>query len=217
MKCSNCRNNVEKGWAYCPSCGMGIEKGRMFDDIFSRIKREFFSTDREMKSLEKEVEAFDLSPFFSRPRGRGFTLKIYKAGDRNPQIEVKTFGGVDKKELEKAVYSQLGVREPGVQELRKRAREIQMEEKRQSIGSPQLKYAEEPKTTVKSLGNSVVVDIELPGVRSVEDIRISEMENSIEVKAIIGDKAFFKILTKPPQFSLVQRTFGSGVLHLEFA
>ena len=202
---------MEKGWSYCPSCGFRVERG-FFDDMFSRIKRELF--DREMKAFERQAEALDLSPFFRNPKGGGFSIKIYRSGASVPKVYVKTFGDVDRNQVEKAVYSQLGVRDKGVQELRRRATQIQREEKKTATG---LKQAEEPRTSVRSLGDRVVVDIDLPGVKSPGEISINELENSVEVKAMVGDKAFFKILTKPPQFRVVQRTFSNNTLHLEFA
>ncbi len=213
MKCSNCGTNIEKSWTYCPSCGFRAERG-FFDDVFSRIKREFFSMDKEARSLEKEVEAFDLSPFFKKTTS-GFSIKIYRSGNKVPQVYVKAFGDVDKQQIEKAVYNQLGVgKQVGVQEIRRRAGQIQREEKRM-ISDPT--FTEEPKTSVRSLGDRVVVDVELPGIKSLGQISIQELESSLEVKAVVGDRAFFKILTKPPQFRIVKKDFSNSVLHLEFA
>jgi hypothetical protein len=39
----------------------------------------------------------------------------------------------------------------------------------------------------------------------------------VEVKAIARDRAYFKILTKPAQFMLSQKSFKDGTLHLEFS
>ena len=79
------------------------------------------------------------------------------------------------------------------------------------------KSTEEPKADIRRLGNGVSVDISVPGVKSQEDIDIKELESSVEVKAIAGDKAYFKILTKPPQFRLTGKSFKDGQLHLEFS
>jgi len=216
MKCENCDADMDKKWSFCSVCGFKIAKTKIFEDIFSRIKKEFFSP-KEYNQLEKDVEARDISPFFKKPNGGGFSIKIYRSGGKQPQVQVKTFGGINKERIENAVYNQLGMKETGVENIRNRAKEIQKEEKRDNIRSGILKSAEEPKTKIKSLGNRVVVDIELPGVKSIGEVRINELENSVEVKAIIGDKAFFKILTKPTQFRLADKTFAKEVLHLEFA
>ena len=217
MKCGNCGSDLDKRWEFCPACGFRTEKVRSFDDIFSRIKKELFNSRKQFNDFEKNVEAVDISPFFKRPNGGGFSIKIYRSDHEPPRVQVKAFGGVDQESIRKAVYTQLGMKGTGVQELRKRAKEIQKEEKRENISSERLKYTEEPKTSVKRLGDKVAVKIELPGVKSLGEIRINELENSVEVKAVVGDKAFFKILTKPPQFRLTEKTLSNSILNLEFA
>lgn len=76
---------------------------------------------------------------------------------------------------------------------------------------------EEPKTSVAKSASKVVVSIHLPDVKSDHDIEISDLESSVEVKALADDRAYFKILTKPPQFRLARKSFEKGVLHLEFS
>ena len=57
----------------------------------------------------------------------------------------------------------------------------------------------------------------IPDVKSEDDIVINELENSVEVRAMAGETAYFKILTKPAQFRLTKKEFKKGKLHLEFA
>ena len=53
---------------------------------------------------------------------------------------------------------------------------------------------EEPTTKIKRFSNSIVYEINLPGVTSIEDISITQLENSIEVRAVSKDKSYFKPL-----------------------
>ena len=76
---------------------------------------------------------------------------------------------------------------------------------------------EEPKNNIKTQENRVKVDVELRGVKSLDDITVTELENSIEVKASTKEKAYFKILTKPPQTRLIKKDFSNGILHLVFS
>jgi len=215
MKCPNCGTEMEKGWSYCPRCGFRPRSvfGDLFNEIFSKIRREM----KEMETSEKDFEAFDISPWFSvrvpknsrlikatEPTSSGFSIRIVQSGGKEPQISIKTFGDVDKERIEKQV-NQLGYK-PMVKpkEAAKPAR-------------PTPSATEEPKTDVRRLDSKVLVDIEVPGVKSEDDIEIKELENSVEVKAIAGDKAYFKILTKPEQFSLTKKQLDKGRLHLEFS
>lgn len=53
---------------------------------------------------------------------------------------------------------------------------------------------EEPATKVRRLSNKVVYEIELPGVKDKKDIILNRLQNSIEIKAISKDKAYFKLI-----------------------
>ena len=53
---------------------------------------------------------------------------------------------------------------------------------------------ETPTANVRRLGDLVIYEINIPGVKSLKDISISQLENSIEIKAIAKDKAYLKLL-----------------------
>ncbi len=79
------------------------------------------------------------------------------------------------------------------------------------------KFAElpkkEPKTSVKRLSNTVIYEINMPGVKSVEDLSIVKLENSIEIKAVAKDKAYFKLI--PVNLSILDYGLEKGKLILE--
>jgi hypothetical protein len=52
----------------------------------------------------------------------------------------------------------------------------------------------EPATNVRRLADRLIFEIEMPGVKSQSEISIKKLENSIEVKAITKNKAYFKII-----------------------
>jgi HSP20 family molecular chaperone IbpA len=218
MKCKKCEKDMEKGWRYCPHCGHkpeGLFGGFLsISDIFSRMRKEMDQMAKDVdEDFEKDIEAFDISPWFNeiqniqKPVKKGFTIRIVSGTGKEPEVDIKTFGDVEKAGLEKQL-TEMGIRPEH------RTHEKPREEKPRL---PAPKITEEPVTDVKRLDSRVVVDMEIPGVRGEEDIEINELEASVEVKAIAGDKAYFKILTKPEQFSLVKKDFSKGRLHLEFS
>ncbi len=203
MKCPNCRYEVEEGWEYCPSCGFRLG-GNRFSDIFSRVEKEFEVMNR---GFEKNFEVFDISPFFRKtPEGSGFTVRITQSSGNKPKIDIRTYGDVDRKGIEEEL-KRMGVSKPspasGAGE--KPGRKTRLHG-----------VTEEPRTEVKRIGDRIVVDMEMPGVRDEKDIEISSLENSIEVRAVAGDKAYFKILTKPPDSGIIEKKFSKGTLHMEF-
>lgn len=232
MDCPRCGTNIEKGWNYCPRCGYrpgtGIF-GQAFEEIFPKIMKQM---NQMNKQLEKEFEAFDLSPFFrakpmelkpGKPVRKGFSIRIFQRNRQRPKVFVRTFGDVNRERLQEKIQEQLGQRVTARPEKQKTKilfpslRKPKEPEPDYKIKLKMPGATEEPKTEVRRLDSKVVVDINLPGVESMAMVDIKELENSVEVKAVSDGKAYFKILTKPAQFKLTSKSFKKGKLHLEFA
>lgn len=159
---------------------------------------------RTDEDFARDIEAVDLTPFFKKKHGSGFTVKIVSGSGMEPKVEVNTFGDVNKNELEKQVEKQLGVQHKEPQQPKRRL-------------FSRTKTTEEPRAEVRNLGDRVVVELEVPGVKDEKDIDIVEHEASVEVRAVAGKKAYFKILTKPEESSLQKKHLEKDKLVLEFA
>ena len=208
MNCQNCGTEQEQDWRYCPRCGNSPRRG-LFDlsRLFSRMQKEMATLSEDMdQEFDREIEAVDLSPFFKRSKGTGFTVRIVTGTNQEPEVEVKTFGGVDKQQLEEEIKEKLGI-------VTRPVKRPRTEKSRFPVPST----TEEPHTDVQSHGQRVTVDMKIPGVKHEKDVEVREYESSVEVKAIAGKKAYFKILTKPAGAHLVAQKFSKGKLHLEFA
>jgi HSP20 family molecular chaperone IbpA len=240
MVCRKCGNKVEKGWRFCPNCGSTLQPQRrsLFDDIFSRFKREFGEMDR---MFDKEFEVLDLSPFFGKSfdkrRGwygerdqrrapvnrKGFTIRITRRGQDRPRVNVHTFGNIKNEDVRKEIKEKmrsLGMGPPGQPRQFPAANEpvpATGEPYQKTRAQEPAKLTEEPTTNAKVIGNKVIVDMELPDVKSESDIDVQELESSVEVRARAGDKAYFKIITKPGHSSVTSRRFVKGKLHMEFS
>lgn len=228
MMCNRCNKKAEKGWRFCPNCGSIIHarSKSLFDDIFSRFRGEFKEMD---KAFEKEFEVLDLSPVFRqnhhlgnhrKVNRKGFTIKITRRNDQRPRVNVQTFGNIDRNAVRKEVSEEmkgLGMEESDIPRPAPRAEHAQGTHLKGNPHHKPARFTEEPNTKVRSLGNKVIVDMELPDVGSESDIEVKRLESSVEVRARAGDKAYFKIITKPEQFSVTSRSFEKGILHLEFS
>ncbi|HDD45935.1 MAG TPA: zinc-ribbon domain-containing protein [Candidatus Aenigmarchaeota archaeon] len=203
MKCPRCGSEVKSGWSYCPVCGFKLKRVEEIPtDIFSIVEREMKAFN---KLFEKDFEFFDLTPWFRKGR-KGFTIKIIQESGKEPRITVKTYGDIDREKVEKELYDRFGIKSPlKAQPERKRVIDI---------STP--KITEEPRSEIRRVGDKLIVDIHLPGVKKEEDIDIKVLENSVEVKAFAGEKVYFKILTKPPEFDIARYAFENEILHLEF-
>ena len=105
MICSKCGNETEEDWEFCPRCGARISRNDLFSDIFEMVEKEISNVNKRVSELddlfEKNFEVLDISPFFrTKPKGRGFTIKITQSSGDKPKVSVKTFGNVDRKGIE---------------------------------------------------------------------------------------------------------------------
>ncbi len=73
----------------------------------------------------------------------------------------------------------------------------------------------EPKVGIKNLGNRIIFELKLPGA-DPEEVQLTELDESFEVKAHANDTSYFKIITVPQGFSLSDQYFENDKLVLEF-
>ena len=57
-----------------------------------------------------------------------------------------------------------------------------------------LNSHEKNQTNIRRLSNKIIYEIQIPGVKSIEDVSIVKLQNSIEIKAITKDKAYEKTI-----------------------
>jgi HSP20 family molecular chaperone IbpA len=205
MKCPKCGKHVEDGWKFCSECGYMLRRKSLFGSIFERMNREM----REMdKRFERNFEVLDASSLMRKPvRSRGFSIKISSGTGREPKVSVKTFGDVRKEDIRPQVQKL------GIQETPDGGDKTSVKKLR--IGN--VETTEEPATSIRNVNGRIVAEIKLPGVKNIEDIEIETRENSIEVKAVSGNNAYFKILTKPNDANIVGKELRKGVLSIELA
>jgi hypothetical protein len=233
MLCKRCGKKTERGWRFCPNCGSSLQPSRrsLFDEIFSRFRSEFDDMD-SMDRFDKEFGVLDLSPFFrgmgkGTPNRKGFTIRITRKGNDAPKVDVQTFGQANNDEIRREISRRMRRLDPSAQGM---VRKTTMDSSHDQLPRPEprkdgpkdihikpAKITEEPEAAVKVIGDRVIVDMDLPDVRSGHDIQINQLESSVEVRARAGDKAYFKIITKPERLSLTSRKFDKGMLHLEFS
>ena len=131
-------------------------------------------------------------------RSGGITIRIESVGGKEPKIEIRTTG--EYKKLEPEIKKRLGMK-PAIQEVKER-----------KIRVP--KVTEEPETKIKTIGNKQIITVKLPGVKSEDDIEIRRLEQSIEIKAFVNNKAYFTLIPIPKK-AVISKKFKEGVLKIE--
>jgi HSP20 family molecular chaperone IbpA len=196
-RCRRCGKSLKKDWIACPYCGERVEYRRPYRDISENIDEEFEKIDKIFGPTFFKFPRIEFdSPFGSG----GISITIRSGSDMKPKVDVRTSGNY--KKIEPQIKRRLGVAEGG-QEI---------EEKRK-IRIP--KITEEPETNIEKEKNEEVITIKLPDVKNLSDIEIRKLEQSLEIKAFAGDKAYFKLIPIKSNAEISDRSFNNGILKIK--
>lgn len=198
-KCPKCNERINKKYSYCPYCGTNLKKPqpqRLFEPSF-KMGFPFNMLFKEIEKQFRELDSLDSSNLNDIiPKGTGISIKI-DSSRGHPVIKVNTANEEKRQALEK---------EQKHSGIKKKKLTKEQAEKFASLPN------EEPPTSVRRLTNKIIYEIELPGVKK-ENIIITRLQNSIEIKAITEDKAYFKLI--PISLPIMGSKLKEGKLTLE--
>ena len=178
-KCPSCAKKIERKFNFCPYCGVSFKTrdeqanfgmlGR--NDSGEKVVEELklpFGMNKIMNSLVKQLESqlggMDLGDGQGIPRG----VKIRVA--RGPGM-----GQVIQKMPERKVMD---------------VPRVSDEENERRAGLPKV----EVESRIKRLGNTIIYEIETPGVKKKGDVVLTELATGLEIKAYSRDKCYVKFI-----------------------
>ncbi len=216
-KCKRCKRKIENKYSFCPYCGQetgdssedGEDWGMIGKDDFTPLMDEIklptgFNTlfNSLMKNLSKEFNEqlsknnFETDEKSKGVRKEGVSISISTFGNGPPKIKVTPLGNNQRLKQEESI---------------KTFKSNRFTKEKIKQFSNLLK--EEPKTNIRRLSNRVIYELEMPGVKSIEDVSIVKLESSIEIKAISKNKAYVKII--PINLPIENYNLSDGKLILE--
>jgi len=225
ISCKRCGNKTSKKNSFCPFCGTPLVKMSKREDFGMLGKNDSFN----------EVEAISNS-LFNGMGGLGggimnkmisSTMKMLekemeKEMQRGTKIQNQTNSAVPRTKIRlmingKEINLNNGIKEGKNTKETERPKEKAIRFK--GFSEEQVKNfsklpKKEPKTELKRIADSISYEINLSGVKSLEDISITPLENSIEIKAIAKEKAYSKLI--PLNLPILDYNFSKGLLVLEF-
>ena len=178
-KCPSCAKKIEKSFNYCPYCGVSFKAGDdqanfgMLgrNDSGDKVQEELklpFGMNKIVNSLVKQLEGqlgnLDMGDGQGLPRG----VKIRVA--RGPQMGQVVQKAPEKKVIDMPVVSD--------------------EENERRMGLPKV----DVESKIKRLGNSIVYEIEAPGVKKKDDVVLTELASGLEIKAYSKDRCYVKFI-----------------------
>jgi hypothetical protein len=80
-----------------------------------------------------------------------------------------------------------------------------------------VKHKGEPEARMQRTSQGLSVELKLPGVKSIRDIFIKRLPESVEVRAYAGDQMYFKVIPIIPGSSISEKKFVNQTLMMLIA
>lgn len=189
-RCRNCGKKISNNYDFCPYCGAQLRDffeensedwGLLGKDDFNYegiklpmgLNTLFNSL---LKNLNKQMDEFEDAKKEKKTgmKKGGVGISIYTSGNKPPKIRVTSFGNMPKfKEKEKQIKKSI-----------KKIKNLPQISSKKFSGLSK----KEPETDIRRLSNKIVYEIKMPEVKSIKDISITQLESSIEIKALATPK-----------------------------
>jgi len=178
INCPNCSKKIESEFHFCPWCAFAIKKARdaenygmlgLNDEVEKALAQPGLPFGLQgmiggiMKQIEKELSGVDGAKT-SMPKG--FKIQISRGVPQNIQMMNQT----------------------PKNEQREVALRVSPSENERRAKLPKV----EAKSVVRRLPEGIIYEIDTPGVDSKNDIAITKLEKSIEIRAYSKTKCFLK-------------------------
>lgn len=187
-KCKKCGEKVKSSFNFCPNCNFPLKKETKKED-YGMLGKNDIQEDMIMKNslfggladgmlnkmlgsamkmLEKEMQK---------------EMNQQKSGTPKSNIRLMVNGkeidlnNMQKKEPKKIVQKNIKVN-------------MSKESSEKFSKLPK----KEPKTNVTRLPDKIVYELDIPGIQSLDDVSIMQLEKSIEVKAVNKNNSYAKII-----------------------
>lgn len=198
--CKGCKEKVSTKYRFCPSCGGKIDGYR--EEDWGVLGREDIV--EEEKLMDHFFTGFS-GKMLNNMLGNAMKMleKEMKNMEKTPKSNFRLM--INGKEIQ--INRQKKPREPARRIIK---REFGKEQLKKILELPK----KEPKTSLKRFGDKIIYELEMPEVKSLNDVFINNLENGIEIKAIGESEIYFK--TIPLNMQIVNHELSEGKLILEF-
>ncbi len=204
--CKKCGEKISENYKFCPHCGFtdnnfndgawgmlgkndlipqdNFQLPPGFNMIFNSLMK---NLGKQLKGMQDESQ----KDFDKGIKKEGISISISTSGNNPARIKINPL--TNKKKSVQKIPSQFS---------------------KESLKKFAKLPKKEPKTNIRRLSNKVIYEIEIPYVKSLKDISIIKLENSIEIKAIGKNYAYFKSI--PINLPIINYIFSKEKLTLEF-
>jgi HSP20 family molecular chaperone IbpA len=206
-RCKNCNEKLKKSYSFCPSCGSqikrdnrdygllgksdfgGKEKGNFLGNFSDKMMMKMLGS--AIKMLEKEFEK-EIDPKDKKP---------------SPKLKLMING--------KEIFNNSNKAQNKKNSKDENLKKLPIEFSKENLKKWANLNKKEPKTNLKRIDEKIFYELDVPGVESIKDISIINLENSLEVRALAKKEAYLKNI--PIDLPLAKYTLFNGKLVLEIS
>jgi len=197
-KCDKCKNKIKKDFEFCPFCGNNLSNDFDNEDFDILGKNDFIDENsfqdmnnsfidkifnQTMKMMEKQMKNLAEQ---SNNQNKPQRIPI---SEINPNLNVQFFVNGKRvfppQQEQNNIQNQVAIKPVNIKVNKMPLEKLERFSKLKKV---------EPNSKVRRIGNKVIYELEVPGVKDIEDILINRLESSIEIKALAKDRSYSKIL-----------------------
>lgn len=228
-KCSRCSKKASKGYDFCPFCGNSFKlnnqedkedygflgkndfiEENLFDDFSGSTIDKLFNSAFKMaeKLVEKQMKTMSEEIRETRP-------------SQNPQNNFNSPNNLDIQFFVngKRVFPQNTQNLQNIEnsQNQKTVEKIKIENNLSRLQMEKFSKfpKKEPLSKIRRLSGKLIYELEVPGVKNIDDVVINQLENSIEIKALGQNRVYSKILNLNLPILAYRLNKGSLVLELK--
>lgn len=198
IRCPNCNEKIKETFNYCPVCGERLTErekdwGMLGKNDFVKQEKIGFFEGITGSMLDKILKSSI----------RMLEKEMQKGPNENPQ----SFGNV------RLMINGKEITPKKIQQIKNETQYLPINFSKDNLEKYRKMKKIEPNSTLKRIDNKVKYELEVPGVKSIKDISIIKLENSLEVKAVGQKVAYSKRI--PINLPLKKYSLINGLLTLE--
>lgn len=185
--CKKCNKKISDKYGFCPYCGSPIN-GKSKDEDWGMLGKDDILN--EFDEFPNQLFGGISGKMLNKMLGGALRMleKEMKEQNTYPRTNVELY--INGKRIDPRNIRV--TRRPLMQK-----KSVQKEKSIENFSNKSLERfsklpRKEPATNIRRLSNKVFYEITLPGVKTIKDISIVQLENSIEIKAVSKDKSYFK-------------------------
>lgn len=187
-KCPKCGEGIKEKFGFCPSCGNKLDEGNNWGMI-------------GQNDVPQNTESLSNLPFGGGILNKmiGSAMKMMEQEMQKNMSQPKNFKPktnlqlyVNGKKINLGNNLQQPIKKAPTKKSTKKL--ISLPFSKENLKKFSNLPREELKTKIRRLSDKIIYEIEMPEVKSIKDISISQLESSIEIKAIGKTKSYFKTI-----------------------